>query len=255
MDFEDLNELEQQKKLMKKSKFLLISFFMFLILDIALFIYLQKNQLFMFNLSKNDEMIPNSLITDIFSFFFYTIILISVIIFIILLIVTFKKVYNSNPSSYKKVINAADIFNIVPIFLFVAIVVNGFFFSLAQVDGESMVPTFCDKDTVIIYYNNDFIEEDIIIVKWDNHFIIKRIVGLPGDELLVDETGVYINNVLIETYLPAGFQEYDGIIPEGYYYVLGDNREHSLDSRVINLIPQENILGEVIYNLTNGNCE
>lgn len=255
MDLEELNELEQQKKLMKKSKSLLISFFLFLIFDFVLFLYLQKNQLFMFSLTKNDEMIPNSLVTDIFSFFFYTIIIISVIIFIILLIVTLNKVDKSNPISYKKIVNASDIFNIVPIFLFIAIIVNGFFISLAQVDGESMSPTFCDNDTVVIVYNDDFSTDDIMIVRWDDHFLIKRVVGLPGDQLLVDETGVYINSILIETYLPIGYQSYDGIIPEGYYFVLGDNREHSLDSRVIGIIQKENVLGEVIYNLTNGNCE
>jgi signal peptidase I len=255
MGFEEVNELEQLKKLMKKSKSLLISFFLFLFFDIVLFIYLQKNQLFMFSLTKNDEMIPNSLITDIFSFFFYTIILIAVIVFSALLIITFKKVYNTNISTYKKVLNIADIFNIVPIFLFLAIIVNGFFVSLAQVDGESMAPTFCDNDTVIIFYNDDFVANDIMIVKWDDHFLIKRVVGLPGDELIVNETGVYINGILIESYLPVGYQEFNDIIPDGYYFVLGDNREHSLDSRVISLIGKDDVLGEVIYNMTNGTCE
>lgn len=255
MGFEEANELEQLKKLMKKSKSLLISFFLFLSFDIVLFIYLQKNQLFMFSLTKNDEMIPNSLITDIFSFFFYTIILIAIIVFSIFLVITLKKVYNNNISTYKKVLNAADIFNIVPIFLFLAIIVNGFFVSLALVDGESMAPTFCDSDTVIIVYNDDFVANDIMIVKWDDHFLIKRVVGLPGDELIVNETGVYINGTLVESYLPVGYQEFNDIIPEGYYFVLGDNREHSLDSRVISLIGKDDVLGEVIYNMTNGTCE
>lgn len=254
MDFELEEQFLERQKLMKKSPLLIISFFLFLLMDFILFIILQKNELFMFNLNRSDDNMPNPLLTDLFTTIFYSIILIAVIVYIIYLISFYKKIYLSNYPTFKKVHTAADFFSVVPIFLFIVIVINGFFFSIAQVDGESMEPTFCNYDTVIISYNNELAREDILIIKYQENFLIKRVVGLPGDKLTVNDSGVYINDQLIESYIPNSTIEYEITIPEGEYYVLGDNRFHSLDSRVIGLIDEEYLLGEVISNLTNGVC-
>jgi signal peptidase I len=254
MDFDLEEQVLERQKLMKKSPLLIISFFLFLLIDIILFIILQKNPLFMFNLNRSDDNMPNPLLTDIFTTVFYTIILVAIIVYIIYLIVCLKKTYLSNYPVYKKIHTVADFFSIVPIFLFIIIVINGLFFSIAQVDGESMEPTFCNYDTVIISYNNELLRNDILIIKYQENFLIKRVVGLPGDKLKVSDSGVYINDQLIEGYIPNSTIEYEMTIPEGQYYVLGDNRFHSLDSRVIGLIGEEEVLGEVVSNLTNGVC-
>ena len=83
---------------------------------------------------------------------------------------------------------------------------------------------------------------------------IKRVIGLPGDHLYIAETGeVYINNeVLEEPYLVEGLKTprtgnyYDIHIPEGYVFVMGDNREGSKDSRELGLIPIDKIEGKVL---------
>ncbi len=243
------------KKLMKRSLVLIISFFLFLVLNIIFFIYFQANELFMFNLHRSVENIPNPLTSQIFSTIFYAIVMIATIIYVVFLVMYLQKTYDSNFGLFKKVYNAADLFSVVPIFLFIIIVVNGFFFSMALVDGESMQPTFCDNDTVIISYQAEFERNDILIVENQDTFLIKRVVGLPGDQLVVDGTGVYINDVLVETYLNGNSIFYDTVIPEGFYYFLGDNRANSLDSRIIGMVREDLVLGEVIWKLTEGSCE
>ena len=86
---------------------------------------------------------------------------------------------------------------------------------------------------------------------------IKRIIGLPGDHLYIAERGeVYINHELLdEPYLiedlktPRTGNYYDVQIPEGYVFVMGDNREGSRDSRELGLIPIEKIEGKVVIRI------
>lgn len=83
---------------------------------------------------------------------------------------------------------------------------------------------------------------------------IKRVIGLPGEHLYISDTGeVYINDEIIdEPYLVEGLKTprtgnyYDLEIPEGYYFVMGDNREGSKDSRELGLIPENKIEGKVV---------
>lgn len=86
---------------------------------------------------------------------------------------------------------------------------------------------------------------------------IKRIIGLPGDHLYIAETGeVYINGELLEeTYLVEGLKTprtgnyYDVEIPEGYVFVMGDNRKGSKDSRELGLIPMDRVEGKVVIRI------
>ncbi|MDC7243080.1 MAG: signal peptidase I, partial [Sphaerochaetaceae bacterium] len=148
------------------------------------------------------------------------------------------------------------LFSIVPLFLVIVMVINGFFFSFAQVDGISMEPTFCDNDAVIIKYVEDYERNDIVILQQDDLYLIKRLVAVPGDTLTVNASGVYVNGELIEDNVGNIYIAYDEIvIPEGYYYVLGDNRDYSEDSRLFGLKSEENMLGKVIYKISTTTCE
>ena len=83
---------------------------------------------------------------------------------------------------------------------------------------------------------------------------IKRVIGLPGEHIYIAETGeVYIDNkILDEPYLIEGLKTprtgnyYDVMIPEGYIFVMGDNREGSKDSRELGLIPIDKVEGKVL---------
>lgn len=132
--------------------------------------------------------------------------------------------------------------------------------SLARVRIESisMEPTLYRGEFVLInkiaVFGGDFRRGDVIVFRYppdpDVQYI-KRIIGLPGDQVLITGGQVYINgNLLSEPYLMAS-PTYIGIwhIPPGAYFVLGDNRNRSNDSHVWGMVPRENIIGkaELIY--------
>lgn len=84
-------------------------------------------------------------------------------------------------------------------------------------------------------------------------FYIKRIIALPGEELSIKDNGVYIDgNLLEESYIPNEYKTLSYsvierfIVPENEYFVLGDNRENSSDSRMIGTIKEEDIQGKII---------
>jgi signal peptidase I len=124
-----------------------------------------------------------------------------------------------------------------------------------RVDGSSMFPTFLDGqyvlvdristrwaplqrgDVVVFYYPKDPSQE-----------FIKRLVGLPGDVVQINEGRVYINQTLVtETYIAAA-PRYNGkwVVPPGEYFVLGDNRNNSSDSHDWGTVPRSHIIGRAV---------
>ena len=131
--------------------------------------------------------------------------------------------------------------------------------------GESMLPNLNDNDQLLVEkvskYFNGINYGDIVTVSTRDLTgheagpnIIKRVIGLPGDSIEVKDGGVYRNGDLIsESYLPDGLvtlpreNGYDNIVlSDDEFYVLGDNRSISKDSRTIGPIPEKNIIGEVV---------
>ena len=142
----------------------------------------------------------------------------------------------------------------------IAFTIKGFIFDIVQVSGPSMIPTLHDNDRVAIekisLYSKSFKRGEIIILdpgEKGHGLYIKRLIALPGDRLQIKEGNVYINGEkLNEPYLSTGTETYaeediDMVIPEGYVYVLGDNREISEDSRYIGPIPFDHIKGHAIF--------
>jgi len=134
-----------------------------------------------------------------------------------------------------------------------------YIFSITTVVGESMYPTLQDGEVFLLnkfkYRFSSLERGDIISLKSvDTKYLIKRVIGMPGDRIQIRDNVVYVNEEkLEETYLAANL-EYDDFdlqdldydkIPENMYFVLGDNRENSLDSREIGLVRKEDILGKI----------
>ncbi len=131
-------------------------------------------------------------------------------------------------------------------------------FSLQQVLGESMYPNFHDNDVLILnklkYRFSDIKRGDVVALRFeDTNYLIKRVVGLPGETVEFKDNQLYINGEIVEEdYLVDGVVTADfnltqlgyDKIPEGMYFVLGDNREHSSDSRELGLVSEKDILGE-----------
>ncbi|MBI9009609.1 MAG: signal peptidase I [Tenericutes bacterium] len=253
--------LLENEKLMKKSFRMIISFFSLFITCAVLFIVLQQNKFFIFNLNRTFNNVPSPFVAEMFSLIFIIIIIIGFFLYVVF---AYQFIQRKNLSEseqivsldkFEKLYSAVDIFSIVPIFLLIVMVINGFFFSFAQVEGVSMQPTFCDNDAVIIKYVEEYQHDDIVILEQNDLYLIKRLVAVPGDKLVVNASGVYVNDILIEDNMGNFYIAYQElIIPDGYYFVLGDNRDNSEDSRMFGLKAKENMLGKVIYKISTNTC-
>jgi signal peptidase I len=125
-----------------------------------------------------------------------------------------------------------------------------------RVDGHSMVPTFQDQQYILVdkaaYLFHAPQRGDVIVFAYPvdpTQDFIKRVVGLPGDHLQVMQDGsVLVNGVEIqEDYTAVSTDPYaptDTIVCANHFFVLGDNRGDSSDSRAWGLVPRENIIGK-----------
>nr|WP_263313865.1 signal peptidase I [Mammaliicoccus sp. Marseille-Q6498] len=146
--------------------------------------------------------------------------------------------------------------------LLLLFVVRTFLFIGYVVDGDSMKPTFQDKDRVIVnklVKNFGQIDNGDVIVFHANkdHDFIKRVIGLPGDSVEMKNNKLYINGTQVkESYLKENETTSDfssrtiqgsksDVIPNGEYLVLGDNRNNSRDSREIGFVHEKDIVGKV----------
>ena len=156
-----------------------------------------------------------------------------------------------------------NIFVILPIILMFFIVIPTLLYETGNVVKESMEPTLEDGQMIIIKKHNLEIDRhDIVLVKIDqNEEIVKRVIGLPGDIITIKLGNVYINNSkMIEYYLTDEttthcFLDNEYIrsectytLKEDEYFILGDNRLNSIDSRTFGPIKEDNILGEILNN-------
>ena len=150
------------------------------------------------------------------------------------------------------------------VFLTALIVVatRQFVFEPLSVQGESMIPTFENEDKILLSKISRIENFDLIVfIAPDGHKLIKRIIGLPGDRLEMKKDLLYINGEPFEEpYLTSnreaaerqGYRQLtedftEFTVPSETYFVLGDNRLHSVDSRVFGLVPEKAVLGEVKF--------
>ncbi len=133
--------------------------------------------------------------------------------------------------------------------------VNAYNFTYVEVVGNSMNDTLKNGDVLLInkHINPDY--GDIVIIsgeKANGDLIIKRIIGKGGDEIVIENGGVYRNGKKLNepyvkgrTYYDNGTSKKTYVIPEGEFFFLGDNRENSSDSRVFGTCKQNQIEGVV----------
>ena len=112
-----------------------------------------------------------------------------------------------------------------------------------------MYPTLQDKEFMIlnkISLKQGINRFDIVVVQENNKYIIKRVIGLPGESVMYSDNKLYINGKVIEdNYSKTTTNDFDNVIlGENEYFVLGDNRTVSKDSRVIGPINIKNIKGK-----------
>lgn len=136
----------------------------------------------------------------------------------------------------------------------IAVLVTTLFLPILQISGDSMSPTLEHDEIVILFKSKDFDRGDLIGFYYQGKILLKRVIALPEDEVAIDADGnVYINGELLEEpyVTEKGLGdcdlEFPYQVPGTGYFVLGDRRSNSVDSRnsVIGAISQEDIIGKV----------
>lgn len=129
-------------------------------------------------------------------------------------------------------------------------------FSIVQfpaVDGESMLPTYYDNEHIVIVKTHNVKRNDVAVVWCSeiNDYIVKRVIGIGGDIIEIKQGGLYRNGVkLYESYINEQNWISEDVnirveLKEDEFFVMGDNRNHSNDSRVFGTFSKENIIGRV----------
>lgn len=123
-----------------------------------------------------------------------------------------------------------------------------------RVQGHSMLPTLHEGEYLIInklsYYLDEPRRGDIIVLHFPrdrSREYIKRVIGLPGDEIEISDSTVRVNGVpLEEPYIngTAAYRSATWTVPQGHYFVMGDNRNNSSDSRSWSFLPRDDIVGK-----------
>ena len=118
-----------------------------------------------------------------------------------------------------------------------------------KVNGESMMNTLHDGDIMIMnsisYRFSDIKRYDIVIINDGNELIIKRVIGLPGDTVKCVNNKLYINGKRVrDKYASSKTSDFSVDVDAGEYFVLGDNRSNSMDSRVFGTFKKKEILGK-----------
>lgn len=147
--------------------------------------------------------------------------------------------------------------------LIACVLLFSFFARVIDVRGESMVPTLLDGDKIVITrLTSSYDAGDMVVLQKDSFKpdpIVKRIIATEGQTVDIDfEMGVvYVNGFALEesyvnelTFDPENFKG-PQVVPEGCVFVLGDNRNNSLDSRYapIGMVDERHILGKVIFRI------
>ena len=138
----------------------------------------------------------------------------------------------------------------------VAVLIATLILPVLQIEGTSMEPTLSNGDIVLLTKTPRFDRGDLCGFTWNNKLLIKRVIGLPGDWIEIDTDGtIYLNgDKLEESYVEhKAFGEcnleFPFQVPQEQYFVVGDMRESSIDSRntLIGCIPKDQIVGKVFF--------
>ena len=137
-----------------------------------------------------------------------------------------------------------------------AVLISSFFITVLKVTGDSMTPTLDTGEIVIAQNSGSFEPGDLIAFYYNNKVLVKRVLGSPGDWITIDDEGyVSVNGVKLEEEyvsdrsLDPTDLEFPYQVPENRYFVLGDHRSASIDSRssVVGCVTKEQLIGKIVF--------
>ena len=140
----------------------------------------------------------------------------------------------------------------------VAVLIATLVLPVLQIEGTSMEPTLVNGDIVLLTKTVNFDRGELCGFSWNNKLLIKRVIGIPGDWIEIDTDGtVYLNGEKLDE--PYAQQlamgecdlEFPFQVPQEQYFVLGDMRESSIDSRntLIGCVEKDQIVGRVFFRI------
>ena len=140
----------------------------------------------------------------------------------------------------------------------VAVLIATVVLPVLQIEGTSMEPTLVNGDVVLLTKTTSFDRGELCGFSWNNKLLIKRVIGIPGDWIEIDTDGtVYLNGEKLDE--PYAEQlsvgecdlEFPFQVPQEQYFVLGDMRESSIDSRntLIGCVAKDQIVGKVFFRI------
>ena len=139
-----------------------------------------------------------------------------------------------------------------------AVLISMLFLPVIQVSGDSMQPTLNSGDVILLVKTKRFSTGELCCVSWQNKLLLKRVIGLPGDNINIDEKGnVFLNGELLDepyvTDKSLGECDIDlpYTVPEGKLFVMGDQRETSVDSRssAVGCIDYDQMVGRYLFRI------
>ena len=144
------------------------------------------------------------------------------------------------------------LFPYIAIIIFI-IIIRMYIITPVRVDGTSMHQTLNDVDILLLYKMAKYDRFDIVVLneEYDDEIIIKRIIGLPGETIEIRDGEIYIDEVLMpEDYGYGETSDYDKVtLEDDEYFILGDNRLISKDSRYFGPVKKNDLMGEAVFRL------
>ena len=155
----------------------------------------------------------------------------------------------------EKVIDFIKEISVYIIIVVVIVLLKIYVISPIRVNGTSMNPTLENGDIMILnkigYRITKIKRFDIVVIKYKDELLIKRVIGLPGEKIKYENNTLYVNDKALDEEFDKTYTYNFSIkeigsttVPEDSYFVLGDNREVSKDSRSIGFIDREDIVGK-----------
>lgn len=137
------------------------------------------------------------------------------------------------------------------VIVLVVVLIRTFIITPVRVDGDSMKNTLKNGDILLLYKLGSINRLDIIVLdeEKDNEKIIKRVIGLPGETVAIKKGKIYINDKVIDDeYAYGETSDYDKVtLEDDEYFILGDNRLISKDSRYFGPIKENEIKGKIVF--------